>query len=386
VEWPPEKWLADDPEAEIEREKDRQAQKPNGHDGWTGPDLDYVRERVSLDFWCERELPPIDPLLGEFVTTTSRILLSGPTGIGKTNILMAATMPVADGADFLHWRGCGQPRRVLYLDGEMSRRLFKARLEDTARRHGNRPGGFFALNREDFEDMPPLDTADGQRYIDHIIAALSPDIIVLDNIMSLTAGDLREPESWRKIAPWTRELTRRQIGQIWVHHTGIATDRGYGDSTREWGLDTVALLEKVERPELDICFKLSFTKARERRPDNRADFDQTIITLANDRWTSERGGHVRTTKRTATDRVLELLREAINREGTVPAPNSHIPPNTRCVTEGLWRRYCDAGTVSEGSDEPAKKAEATRKAFQRATQKLIGTSVGKWELWVWIIR
>jgi hypothetical protein len=357
------------------------APRPNGHNAKTRPDLDYVRERVSLDFWCERELPPVDPLLGEFVTTTSRILISGPTGIGKTNVLLAATMPVADGANFLHWHGCGQPRRVLYLDGEMSRRLFKARLEDTVRRHGKRPAGFFALNREDFEDMPPLDTADGQRYVNHIIVVLNPDIIVFDNIMSLTAGDLREPESWRKIAPWTRELTRRQIGQIWVHHTGVATDRGYGDSTREWGLDTVALLEKVERPELDICFRFAFTKARERCPGNRADFDPTIISLDNDRWVSERGGNVRTGKRQSKDRALELLQDAITREGAIPPASQHIPPNTPCVTEGLWRRYCEAGCISEGS------ADAARIAFSRAAGRLVKDGhVGKWELCCWIIR
>jgi len=135
------------------REQDEQAiyGKANGAKNWTLPDPDYVRERVSLDFWHQREIPPLDRILGDLVTTTSRNMVIGPTGIGKTNWLLAAAMAMADGADFLHWRGCGRPRGILYIDGEMSRRLFKTRLEDAECRHGNRPKTLFALSREDFE-------------------------------------------------------------------------------------------------------------------------------------------------------------------------------------------------------------------------------------------
>jgi hypothetical protein len=375
------RWDYEQAKEEIEDQARDAKAVANGKGGWKEPHPDYVRERTSLDFWHARELPPIDPLLGELVTTTSRILISGPTGIGKTNLLMAAAMSLADGADFLHWRGCGQPRRGLFLDGEMSRRLFKARLEDAARRHGNRPNGFFPFNREDFEDMPPLDTPEGQRYVNHIIAALSPDVIVFDNIMALTIGDLREPESWRKIAPWTRELTRRCIGQIWVHHTGVATDRGYGDSTREWGLDTVALLEKVERPELDICFKLTFTKARERTPQNRGAFEPAVITLANDTWTSERGGNV-PSKRKLTDLAFDVLKDEIARgHGVIPPATERIPPDTLCITTGAWRKAYELRSLSESP-------EAAERAFYRAAKELIEKRklIAKVDLWVWPVK
>jgi hypothetical protein len=37
------------------------------------------------------------------------------------------------------------------------------------------------------------------------------------------------------------------------------------------------LMETIERPEADIAFSLKFTKARERTPDNRADFEAAVI-------------------------------------------------------------------------------------------------------------
>ena len=88
----------------------------------------------------------------------------------------------------------------------------------------------------------------------------------------------------------------------------------------------------------------------------------------------------------ATERAFELLSDAVAREGTVPPGNAHIPSGTLCVTEGLWRRYCENGFISEGDPDPAKQAHARRMAFKRACEKLIGSRVGKWELWVWIIR
>jgi hypothetical protein len=272
----------------LARHQDHLTEIANGTSRPNGVDPDYVRERVSLDFWHKREIPPVNPILGELVTTTSRIMVVGPTGLGKTNLLMAAAIAMADGADFLHWHGCGRPRCVLYIDGEMSRRLFKERLDDAVRRHGRRPTTFFAFSREDFPDMTPLDTTEGQKFVDRIIEALgSVDLVIFDNVQALTIGELREPDSWRKIVPWARSLTKRKIGQVWVHHTGFAENRAYGDKSREWQLDTVVLMETAERPDADIAFRMKFTKARERTPQNHADFEPVIITLERDRWLFE---------------------------------------------------------------------------------------------------
>jgi hypothetical protein len=268
---------------------------------------------------------------------------------------------------------------VIYVDGEMSRRLFKARIKDAVRRHGSQPATFFAFSQEDFEDMPPLDTLEGQKYMGLVIEAIGRvDILFLDNIQALTIGDLREPESWRKVVPWTRDLTRRRIGQIWEHHTGLAEDHGYGDKSREWQLDTVALMETIQRPEADIAFSLKFTKARERTPDNRADFEPAVITLANDKWESTRGGAIGK-RRTGKDRAFELLVDAIARHGEIPPASAYIPPDTRCITEQLWRLTCERGCIAEGSPD------ATRIAFTRAAKALVGVRVGKWEQWVWIV-
>jgi hypothetical protein len=64
---------------------------------------------------------------------------------------------------------------------------------------------------------------------------------------------------------------RRHIGQT---DRQIQSDDGgaYGTKTREWQMDTVIHLEKADRPDTDVSFKLTFRKARERTPETRSDF------------------------------------------------------------------------------------------------------------------
>jgi hypothetical protein len=341
----------------------------------TGPSCTRIAD------WLKRDIAKPDFLLGEMLSTTSRMLLVAPTGLGKTNFTIAFSVAIAAGDGFLHWRGGEGPRRVLFIDGEMSKRLLKSRLVDAVRRSGYVPDTFHILCRDDLPDMPPLNTSAGQQFIDRLVESIGgADLIVFDNIQALLTGEMKEGLPWQQTLAWVWNLTQRNIGQVWIHHTGHNENHSYGDKSREWGMDSVMLFERVERPELDIALLMKFTKARELRPDNRADFEPAIITLVDDQWGSERGGCV-SGKMPAKDRALTLLIDAVARHGTIPPPSEYIPPETSCVTEGLWRHACELGSISEGS------SEAARKAFSRAAKKLLDRGlIGKHDLWVWPVR
>jgi hypothetical protein len=244
---------------------------------------------LTVEQWKGRDLPPPDRLMGEWLTTTSRVLFVAPTGLGKTNTAMQIAYNASLGKDFLHWKGA-RPCRVLYIDGEMSRRLLRDKMVDCERRTGEASKTFFALSHEDVieQGFGPLNTPQGQAFLDRFIEAIGGvDLIVFDSIMCLIVGEMKEEEPWAKTLPWILSLTRRQIGQLWIHHTGHDETRGYGTKTREWQLDCVIHLTKVDDVETDISFTLEFGKARERRPDNRADFRTVNIKLLNDRWTCD---------------------------------------------------------------------------------------------------
>jgi hypothetical protein len=242
---------------------------------------------LTLDQWAERELPPPDFLLGSWLTTTSKVLLAAPTGIGKTNFGLGIAMRCAAGCGFLHWQG-RRAARVLYVDGEMSRRLLKERLAYEETRLGSRPDGFFALSREDVEGFQPLNSPEGQAWMLAFIKKIGGvDLALFDNVMSLIMGSMIEEEPWAQTMPLVRTLTQNNIGQIWMHHTGHDESKSYGTKTREWLLDSVIHLEPVNDDGADISFMLSFPKARERTPATRLDFQNVRVSLIGDEWRHE---------------------------------------------------------------------------------------------------
>lgn len=243
-------------------------------------------------------------------------------------------MHVAAGKDFLHWRS-KRPAKVLYVDGEMSRRLLLARLRDAKRRLGFWPSNFRAMSKEDFENMPPLNTRAGQKWMEKRIKKLGGfDLIIFDNLMSLLLGNMKETDTWESTIPWVRYLTRRDIAQIWIHHTGIDQTRGYGDSTKTWQLDTEIQLIPVENPEIDISFQLTYPKARERGPHNRSDFAEVLVTLENDAWQYKRTEPAQTQKgpalRSNQKLVYDALRELVCTEPVQPQPEG-VPPDVDVV-------------------------------------------------------
>ena len=296
-------------------------------------------------------MPDLDRIMGEWFFTTSRTLLIGPTGVGKTNFSMAIAGRSAIGRNFLHWRAY-RPSRILYIDGEMSARLFKQRLADLVRRLGEIPTTLFPFSHEDIENFAPLNTAAGAAILNGLIDKVGGvDGIVFDNVMSLIAGDMKEEEGWRQTLPLVTSLTKRGIAQVWLDHTGHDETRGYGTKTREWRMDNVIHLTTVERPDSDVSFRLEFRKARTRTPEMRRDFQDATIALVNDEWTvdvtaSVRRGHVSP----LGEKFLDALHNALCGD-TV----QHY--GRRAVTLELWKAECFKIGILD-RDKPPKPTSA----------------------------
>ena len=306
---------------------------------------------LTIEEWLARDLPEPDFIMGNWLTTTTRGLLVGPTGLGKTNLALALALHMAAGRDFLHWRG-RRPCVVLYIDGEMSRRLFRQRIDDAVTRLGERPGGFHALSHEDVEKFAPLNSAAGQAYIERFITQIKPDLIVFDAIMCLLAGEMKESQSWAAVMPWVRSLTRRRIGQLWLHHTGHDESRSYGDKTKEWQLDTVMHMEAVAREDADVSFALEFRKARERTPATRADFQRARIAIVADKWTVEAPAIAAPGRLSPIgQKFLDALHNALAGDTT------EMRYGRRAVTLELWKAECFAIGILD-RDKPANQVRA----------------------------
>ncbi len=363
----------------------------NGHHK-PGDDARQDAAMVSLTpaAWAKRELPEQDRLMGDLFTTTSRVMLAADTGLGKTLFTVALAVAMRLGRTFLHWKA-HREARVMFIDGEMPRELMKERIIDAFRQAGVEPvnDGMFFISREDFEDMPPLDSEDGQAWLLALVKQVGGvDFIVFDNLMSLCVGDLRDEESWKNLKPLVLELTKRRIGQLWVHHTGHEKSRPYGSKTFQWMLDAVIVGEAVEDDGgADLAFKLTFQKARRRTPANRADFEPVKVTLAEDEWsvtgvTRDAGPKPKKLGKRATV-ALQALETALAHAGEKPPPHDATRGVTQAVRMTTWRRYFDNKT--EHIYEPASSAR--RQAWSCGTEELLATNkVVTWGEWVWLNR
>jgi hypothetical protein len=336
----------------------------NGASATAAPPIEIATlPPLTLDEWRNRDLPDPDFIMGNWLTTTSRVLLTAATGLGKTNFGLALGMRIAAGIDFLHWRA-HRPARVLYVDGEMSRRLLKERVLDEEKRIGITPESFFALSHEDIPNFRPLNTIEGQAWMNAFIEKVGGvDLVIPDNIMALTTGDQKDSEPWQQTIPWALSLTKRQIGQIWIHHTGHDETRSYGDKTREWQMDTVAHLDAVKRDDTDVSFTLSFKKARERTPATRFDFQDVKIALVNDRWEYE------TTQAKRPDKIGPQTTRALDALHNVMAGDQAVSlaGGRRAAGREAWM----AELVLLGMIDIEQKAHSARTLFLRWRRELV---------------
>ena len=335
---------------------------------------------LTIDEWRDRDLPTPDYLLGEVLSTTSRAIMSAPTGLGKSNVAIAIGMRMAAGASFLHWEG-RRRTKVLYIDGEMSRRLLKQRLlAEESRllaevseqvREQFKPTGFHALSIEDIPDFHPLNTRQGQMTIERIIAEMGGcDFVIFDNVMSLISGSMVDEEAWAQTLPWVKSLTKRAIGQLWVHHTGHDETKGYGTKTREWQLDVVIHLTKAERADTDLSFKLEFKKARERRPDNREDFQPVNIFLVDDRWHGDAPSGSQRAKK-ASPMAMKYFEALQNVVGGGQLPKSKRLHGLHAVHSDDWKAECEL----LGFLDPKGQKNSQRAKFSNNRAELIAANM-----------
>jgi AAA domain-containing protein len=346
---------------------------------------------LTLDQWRTRDLPPPDYLLGEVFHTTTRVLLAAATGLGKTNFSIALGMRMAAGIGFLHW-AARRPCKVLYIDGEMSRRLLRQRLLDEETRVLSEvapserasirqllAANFHALSTEDVENFQPLNTPAGQAMVNKLIEDMgSCDLAIFDNSMSLIAGSMKEEDSWAQVQPWANSLSKRSVGQLWVHHTNDQ-DKLYGTKTRAWQMGAVILLTKAERDGTDVSFALKFDKARERTPHNRNDFREVNVCLLNNEWQSS--GPIKDCApglRTVTDAINEAL---IDHGILHPIEDG---PSVRAVEVKFARKIHEKRYVHDGEGD---RFEAERKAWRRNFKKALDSKIvaGDGAELVWIV-
>jgi hypothetical protein len=150
--------------------------------GALGPTLERPldpRHDLLVEQWINRRLPERDYLLGNTICSTSRWLMFGETGIGKTLFAMGMAGAISAGLPFLNWIG-RRPARVMYIDGELPAETFKERMQLVAKSYGHAVP-FYGYSREILgpDEMPPLNVEAGQKWLFKEIEIVKPDVNLL---------------------------------------------------------------------------------------------------------------------------------------------------------------------------------------------------------------
>jgi KaiC/GvpD/RAD55 family RecA-like ATPase len=335
------------------------------------------------------------PLVKDFLEREQTSLIVGAMQTGKTFLALDLGLHVAAGRE---WFG----RRVslgavVYVACEAGRSIIN-RVAAWKIAHGyeeNTAIPFAAVTSP--IDLCHADMSDLDRLMATIRAAgfERGALIVIDTVSrALAGGDENSPGDMGAIV-YSLDRLRDEFHchASAVHHFGKDTGRGArGHSLLSANLDTVVEVSRDEAIKTSIA---TVTKQRDGATGATIAFRLRQIELGRNKDGDPVTSCVveaaeiqqvgaRKTKpplSASQKRVLELLGEAIVRGGAVPPTCNHIPPNTRCVAEAVWRDYCYQGAVSD-SDKP----EAKQKAFRRAANDLLEAGrVGKWGDYVWIV-
>lgn len=181
---------------------------------------------------AEVPIPAREKLLGDWFMEGDLGFIHAPRGLGKTWFSLALATAIAAGRGCGPWRG-HNPRRVLYVDGEMPCESLDSRIAGMGRSENLR-----VLNHEVLFHLADrvLNLADSavQQALTARLLADRISVLFLDNLSCLFSGVAEnDADAWESVLRWLLALRRQRIAVVLVHHSGRNSQTMRGTSRRE---------------------------------------------------------------------------------------------------------------------------------------------------------
>lgn len=220
---------------------------------------------VNYEKLLQLDIPKPEILLSPFLWSQGLVLLYAKRGVGKTHIALGIAYAVASGGKFLKWYA-DQPRKVLYIDGEMTAYSMQQRLKNIVDTNSDKKplNDYLRIITPDLQkgSMPNLSTESGRRALEPFLEDC--DLVIIDNLSSLfRSGIENEAESWMPIQEWSLALRKKGKTVLFVHHAG-KNGLQRGTSKREDALDVVLNLKQPTeyQAKQGAHFEIHFEKTR----------------------------------------------------------------------------------------------------------------------------
>jgi len=244
------------------------------------PDLIPI-ESLGLEQLINLDLPERGMILKPIIPEQGIVEVFGPRGILKTWIVLGIGLAIASGKKaFWTWES-PEPRKVLFIDGEMSIFDLQTRINQLIKGYGYKPDDehFQIINPDKIpfnQPVPNIAYPQGQRALSMAVA--KAEVVILDNLSCLAShGKENEAESWSPVQKWLLELRRQGKTAIFVHHANKSGGSS-GTSARERICDTVINLKKPQdyQTTQGARAEVHFEKARGFYGDDAAPFELSL--------------------------------------------------------------------------------------------------------------
>lgn len=235
---------------------------------------------IDIQTFLSLEMPPKKLLLSPWLPEQGLTMIYALRGVGKTYVSLSIAYAVATGGTIFGWQA-PEPKRVLYIDGEMPASTMQERLAQISRSSEKQilDSAHFRLITPDLQEagIRDLCTSEGQADIIEFIDDF--DLIVFDNLSTLTrSGRENEAESWLPVQELALFLRRRGKSILFVHHAAKGGQQR-GTSRKEDVLDTVISLRRPPNysPSDGAKFEVHFEKNRGFGGDDAKPFEAALI-------------------------------------------------------------------------------------------------------------
>jgi RecA-family ATPase len=169
----------------------------------------------------ELAIPRRQPIVGGWFMQGDLGFIFGQRGLGKTWLAQHLARRIAEGGRVAEW-SVPQPRKVLYVDGEMAFDAIRER--DIALSEGATENLLYLQHEALFHSSGSvlnLTCPSAQEALLEICRTKKVDVLILDNLSCLFSGiKENDADAWELVLPWLLEFRRRQIAVVFVAHAG----------------------------------------------------------------------------------------------------------------------------------------------------------------------
>lgn len=261
---------------------------------------------TTLDTKCEEVQ---DDILLPFIKDGDATMIYSPSGVGKSFYVIGIAVAIAGGGEFIGYNA-PKPKKVLYIDGEMSKWQLQTRIKASLSDNNIDMvyKNLYIANRELSEYLfPDLGNKEHISYIHKEILSNGYDVVIFDNFstLALNIEDENSAGSFNPTLELIQELKSSGILPILVHHSNKNGGSYRGTTKIEAIFSNIISLEKSNNVDLSIGagFRVKFTK-------NRNEFSEyteprTVQLVKHSGWTSI------TTDDDIEDKILKELVKCI---------------------------------------------------------------------------